>query len=167
MSSLVLFEYVWRYCLFVQGQRLIDNSSCSRPPISRRPRSSSAGRTTTRSPSSTLIPSRPNTLLAEPATSVPRELGQVTTSRTFLTILLFSYYHSFSTSVPITGISAFTISVTPKGARTATTYTNGGNGYPMQDTAIFLRSKSSVSDSGVATISVAVSCSSSTFVHWF
>lgn len=66
-----------------------------------------------------------------------------------------SYYHSFSTSVPITGISSFTISVTPKGGRT-TTYTNGGNGYPMQDTAIFLRSQSSVSDSGVATISVAV-----------
>lgn len=64
--------------------------------------------------------------------------------------------------MPITGISSFTIAVTPKGGKT-TTYTNGGNGYPLQDTVIFVPSQSSVSDSGVATITVAVSNSSSTF----
>jgi len=66
-----------------------------------------------------------------------------------------TYYFAFSANVPVSGISSFTISVTPSGSNKATTYTNGGKGYPMQDTVIWLSSKSSVK-SNEASITVAV-----------
>jgi len=65
-----------------------------------------------------------------------------------------SYYHTFSTAIPATGISSFTITINSGGV--LTTYTNGGKGYPVEDNVIFLREGSSVSNSNVASISVAV-----------
>lgn len=65
------------------------------------------------------------------------------------------YYYPFSTDVPITGISSFTITVT--NGRSSTTYNNGGHGYPIQDTVFYLANSASISSSEVATISAAVS----------
>ena len=65
-----------------------------------------------------------------------------------------SYYHTFSTDIPATGISSFTITVTS--GSVTTTYNNGGKGYPVEDNVIFLRDSSSISSSNVASISVAV-----------
>ncbi|KAF8320733.1 heme peroxidase [Clavulina sp. PMI_390] len=65
-----------------------------------------------------------------------------------------TYYFAFSKTFTVAGVSGFTIAVTS--GKTTTTYTNGGGGYPLQSTAIYLANKASISSSQVATISVAV-----------
>lgn len=66
-----------------------------------------------------------------------------------------TYYHSFSAAIDAAvGISAFTIAVVD--GSTSTGYDNGGSGYPVEDSVIWLPADSSVSSSSVA-ISAAVS----------
>jgi len=59
-----------------------------------------------------------------------------------------TYYHSFNASIdPTTGISSFVITV--KDGTKTTVYTNGGGGYRVQDTVMWVPAQSSTSQNSV------------------
>lgn len=82
--------------------------------------------------------------------SVSATLSQYGTS-----IFGTTYYHRFATPIdPETGLSGFTISV--EDGTKKTTYTNGGGGYLVQDSVVYLPAESKVSSTAVF-VSAAVS----------
>jgi hypothetical protein len=68
-----------------------------------------------------------------------------------------TYYHSFSTVIDSgQGISSFTINV--KDGSKSIEYVNGGGGYPIQDTVVWMPADSSITSTGVS-LSAAVGVS--------
>jgi hypothetical protein len=66
-----------------------------------------------------------------------------------------TYYHDFSASIdPKKGISSFNITVSD-GSKTVN-YVNGGSGYPIQDSVVWMPAETSVLSTGVS-VSAAVS----------